>query len=501
MRKRRRWAPVLLLTIVLGVSALPQRALALGAEQSYSYNYDLEGNALPAPDPYEVRYRIDMESLGTTRLKSAAGLFVCGDMLYVCDTGNNRILQLQLTGTGPSFVREIAGTQMWTLSAPEDIFVTAEGDMYIADTGNKRILWVDKDLSVKKMIERPDGVLFAAFSEFKPSKLAVTGSGWIYVQANGINRGLMEFDEQGEFVGFMGASSVTFDWEDYIWKLFSTDAQKSQMVSFVPTEYNNVAVDHEGLLFVTTSVFDVSDLTSGSADPIRRLNLKGSDILIRNGGKVIGDIQWGETGPSRFKDVTVLENGTYYALDTTRNRIFAYDTQGNNLYVFGGYGTRSGYFKSPVALEHWNKDLIVLDSANGLITVMKQTEYGELIDTAIEDYNTGKYESSFEKWQKILGRNGNYVLAYDNIGKILLRSGDYEQALEYLEYANDAYYYSKAWKLYRKDWIERYLIVGIVALLAFVVIQGVVRIVGRERRALEDYEERLCEGKRDKTHS
>lgn len=497
MKRWIRFFAVALTVLMLLPAFLSQPAQALGNDQSYAYNYDLDGNALPSPDPYEVRYRIDMADLGTTRLKSAAGLFVYGNILYVCDTGNNRILQLELTGTTSTLVREITGTEEWTLSAPEDIFVTADGDMYIADTGNKRILWLDKDLKIKKIIERPDNVLFAAFSEFKPSKLVVAGGGRIYVQANGINRGLMEFDEQGEFIGFMGASAVTFDWEDYIWKLFSTDAQKSQMVSFVPTEYNNVAVDHEGLLFVTTSIFAVNDLTSGAADPVRRLNLKGSDILIRNGGNVIGDLQWSETGPSRFKDITVLENGIYYALDTTRNRIFAYDMQGNNLYVFGGYGTRSGYFKSPVALEHWNKDLIVLDSANGLITVMKQTEYGQLIDTAIDDYNAGKYSDSFENWQKILGRNGNYVLAYDNVGKILLRNGDYEQALEYLEYANDSYYYSKAWKLFRKDWIERYLIIGIVALLAFVVVLSIVKIVGRERRALEYYEEHLRERKRE----
>lgn len=469
----------------------------MGNSQSYSYNYDLDGNALPSPDPYEVRYRIDVADLGITRLKTAAGLFVREDMLYVCDTGNNRILQLKLTDSEASIVREIAGTEEWTLSAPEDIFVTEEGDMYIADTGNKRILWLDEDLVIKKIIERPESVLFASFSEFKPSKLVVTGGGRIYVQANGVNRGLMEFDEEGEFVGFMGASSVTFDWEDYIWKIFSTDEQKSQMASFVPTEYNNIAVDHEGLMFVTTSVFDVSDLTSGAADPIRRLNLKGSDILIRNGGNVIGDTQWGETGPSRFKDITVLENGIFYALDTTRNRIFAYDEQGNNLYVFGGYGTRSGYFKNPVALEHWNKDLIVLDSSNGLITVMKQTEYGQLIDTAIDDYNSGRYEASFESWERILGLNGNCILAYDNIGKILLRNGDYKQALDYLEYANDTYYYSKAWKLYRKDWIEQYLIIGVVALLAFVVVNFALKIIRKERRALEDYEERTSARKRD----
>ncbi len=490
MKKWMKSVLVVALLAVLCFTMVPVKAEALGNDQSYSYNYDINGNALPAPDPYTVRYRIDAANLGTTRIKNGSGLFVKGDMLYVCDTGNNRILELKLTATEAELVRELAATDEWTLSAPEDIFIADNGDLYIADTGNKRILWLDSALKIKKIIERPDSAMFESFADFKPSKLVITSGSRIYVQATGINRGLMEFDENGEFVGFMGASNVTFNWDDYIWKLLATDAQKEQMVSFVPTEFNNVALDNEGLLYVTTSTFEMADLWSGNATPVRRLNLKGSDILIRNDGPIIGDIQYGDPGPSRFKDVTVLENGNYCVLDTTFNRIFTYDTQGNMLYVFGGYGTRSGYFRIPTALEHWNTDLIVLDSASGLITVMEQTEYGALINDAIVSYNQGDYETAMEKWKAVLERNGNFTLAYDGVGKILLRNGDYEEALDYLEYAEDSYYYSKAWKLYRKDWIEKYLIYIILAIVALVVTRWIWKFISKEKEALERYEER-----------
>jgi tetratricopeptide (TPR) repeat protein len=89
-----------------------------------------------------------------------------------------------------------------------------------------------------------------------------------------------------------------------------------------------------------------------------------------------------------------------------------------------------------------------------------------------------------------LQTNGHYRLAYDNIGKILLRNGDYEEALDYLEYAKDSYYYSKAWALYRKDLIEQYLIYFVLALVAFVVILYIVKVIRKEREALEDYEDR-----------
>lgn len=47
---------------------------------------------------------------------------------------------------------------------------------------------------------------------------------------------------------------------------------------------------------------------------------------------VIGDLQWarGDTnitnsGPSKFVDVTVLDNDIYSVMDKTHNRIFTYD--------------------------------------------------------------------------------------------------------------------------------------------------------------------------------
>lgn len=485
----KRTACVLLLLMALA-ALVPGQVAAIGNDQSYSYNYDLDGNALPAPDPYEVRYRVDVSQYVAGGLKGASSLFVQDNMLYICDTGNNRIIQMELGPSGPRYVRQITGTDAWSLSGPKDIFVTSGGELYIADTGNQRILWLDRSLNIVKIVERPEHALFQPFPEFIPEKLVVTGGGRIYVQAKGVNRGLIELDEMGEFVGFMGASSVVFAWEDYIWKLISTDAQKAQMESFVPTEYNNLSLDRSGMIYTTTSVFNTADLQAGTADPIRRLNLKGKDILIRNNGSVIGDTAWGADGPSRFCDVTVLENDLFFALDTTKNRIFAYDKQGTNLYAFGGYGTKVGYFINPTSLEHWNKDLLVLDAASGLVTVLKPTRYGERIMSAIEAYDLGNYDASLACWQEVLAQNGNNMMAYDGIGKILLRKGDYRQALDYLKYADDDYYYSNAWKRFRKDWIEQYLIWVVLAIVLLVVIRWGVKVINRERSALDAYEER-----------
>lgn len=478
------------LAMLIMIPLLPVTGSAVEQNDSYAYVYDSYGEAQKSPSPYECAYRIDVSEFGVGALRSAAGLFVRNDDLYICDSGNNRILQLCFRTDGVDFVREITGTAdgAQTLKTPSDVFVTDEGELVIADGGNNRLLVLDKELNLMTAITKPDDPTVDQTIPFKPNKLVVT-AGHIYVQATSVNKGLMEFTMDGQFVGYIGASPVKFDWEDYLWKVLSTDAQREAMVAFVPTEYNNVALDSEGFLFVTNSVFNNSELRSGQAEPIRRLNLKGSNILIQNGNSnVIGDLIWGKDGPSKFVDVTALDDGTYYILDSTRSRIFAYDSQGNMLYAFGGIGTREGYFTTPVALDHHGRDLVVLDSYSGLVTVMKHTVFGSLVADAVDAYNIGDYDTSKEYWEEVLRYNGSYEMAYSGIGKVLLRNGNYEEALEYLKYAKDYYYYSKAWKLYRKDWIEENILWIMAVIVLSVAVSLIWKLIRKIREKVENYE-------------
>lgn len=463
---------------------------AIGIDQPYAFQYDYYKNALPSPNPYEVRYEIVPEKIGLGPLKEAGGLFVRDDAAYVCDTGNDRIIKMTLEENAVSDISIICEGVGWSLSKPTDVFVLGDGTMYIADSGNNRVLVLDSGRNILFEVLKPDDVTFSGSLSFVPQKVAVTAGGRIFVQAAGVNRGLIEFSEEGKFIGYMGASKVTFDFEAYIWKLISTEKQRDQMASFVPTEYNNVAVDSEGFLFVTTSSFNASKLTSGEAEPVRRLNYNGKNILVENGSsKVIGALRWDENGPSKFVDVTALENGIYYVLDSRKNFIYGYDKQGNSLYVFGGQGNKAGYFQQPSALEHHGTDLLVLDSKRGTFTVLKQTEYGRSMNDAITFYNNGLYEESYEAWQKVLKYNGNCTLAYDGIGKIQLRYGDYQNALVNLKYANDSYYYSKAWKQYRKDWAEKNLVYVFAAVAVLAIGAGVIVKIRKEKEALSRYAE------------
>lgn len=481
---------LLALTLVLLAGSVILPASAAQQDQPYAYVYDSFQTATETTTPYECAYRVDVGDFGIGSLRAATSLYVRGDMLYVCDTGNNRILQLQMTENEMTLVRQIDGAAdgSHSLKGPTDLFVTEDNRIIIADNGNNRILILDENLEFIRQITRPDDPTVDQSMPFKPNKLVVTAE-HIYVQATSVNKGLMEFSLNGEFAGYIGASPVKFAWADYIWKTISTDAQREAMVAFVPTEYNNISLDPEGFLFVTNSVFSKQELQAGQAEPLRRLNLKGSNILIQNGAnRVIGDLTWDKEGPSKFVDVTIMDDGTYYCLDNVRSRIFAYDNQGNMLYAFGGIGTKAGYFTAPVSIERNGRQLLVLDSANGLITVMRHTGFGQLISNAIGAYGRGDYEASVGYWQEVLRFNGSYEMAYRGIGKVMLRNGDYDDALEYLKYAKDSYYYSKAWKLYRKDWIEDNIFILVAVLGVIVAAWLIVKIVTTIKRKVENYE-------------
>ena len=96
------------------------------------------------------------------------------------------------------------------------------------------------------MINRPVDQTVDEASDFLPTKLVVDKAGRCFVLARNYNKGFLQYDREGEFIGYMGASEVRFNFTDYIWKLLSTQKQKSQMAQFVPTEYNNVAMDKDG---------------------------------------------------------------------------------------------------------------------------------------------------------------------------------------------------------------------------------------------------------------
>jgi len=461
MRKKSMRLPAVLAALMLTLACAAPALAADGYDYTYTYNYDYWGELRESPDAYRVSRVIGSQELGLdTPMKAPQSLFVAGSELYVCDTGNNRILQLHREGGAFSLVRiidEVRGAQPPTFNAPYDIFVDGAGQMYVCDQNNNRIVKMDRDANHIMSFVKPTDETFNQSLSFLPVKLVVDVAGRVFALCKNVNRGLVKYEADGEFTGFIGASEARFNWYDYIWKLLSTKEQRAQQANFVPTEYENICMDPDGFIFATIATFDEGDIES--TKPIRRINAIGADILIRNAQEIpMGDLDWDSasevSGPSRLVDVTVLDNGIYIAIDRVRGRLFGYDTQGHMLWAFGGPGGSDGYFKRPTAVEHMDYDLLVLDQQECSITLFTPTEYGRLIYEATENYLKGFYEESAALWERVLADNGNYDLAYIGIGRALLREDQYRDAMRCFEIARDAKDYGEALRLYRKEWVE-----------------------------------------------
>lgn len=465
-----------------------------GYSTSYTYGYDYWQDVQESPDAYRVRTVIDSVSLGVENLNGVKmskpqGLFVRDNDLYVVDTNNNRIIQIRYRNLEFKVTRvidKVNGAEPATFNSPYDCYVDPDGNIYVADYSNHRVVMMDKDLNLVREYTKPVDNTFDQSRDYLPKKITVDVAGRVYVLATNVNKGLVKYEPDGTFTGFIGANPVRVSMAEYIWKrYFQTAEQRAQSAAFVPTEYENIYMDKGGFIYATTTSFSEYDLKSDVAKPIRRLNDLGTDILIKNDRfPPIGDLWWAEGdstyyGPSRLTDITVFDDDIYVVLDRIRGRLFGYDPQGVMLWAFGTRGSTTGAFNRAVALEHMGRDLLVADEVKNSITVFTPTEYGNTIYLANEKYHEGDYEGSAEVWQDVLKMNANYPLAFRGIGRAILREDKFEEAMDYFKMAHDQESYGRVFKLYRKEWVEKNIGWIIAALAAVLIIP---LILGRFKR-------------------
>lgn len=492
MKYLKRFSSVMALLLVASLLIGSAEALANSSDGNhYTYTYDCWGFDRESPDAYSVTRIITGSDFKCGNFVEPQGIYVRGTETYIVDTGNNRIVHFSSKDAAFDFVDVIdsytnAEGKKVSLKGPQDCYVTEAGEIYVADTGNESIVHMDKDGKAVKVITIPEDETYTEKS-FLPQKLVVDSSNRIFTQVQNVNKGFMEFDAEGSFTGYVGASEVTYDFLTYLWKMVATKEQRAQMELFVPTEYSNLCLDSEGFIYATISTFEGS---VGSTDPIRKLNAKGTDILVRNGYiDPLGDIRFTESGemsgPSMINDICCLDNDVYYAMDSNKGRIFAYDFQGNMLYAFGGHGYKAGYFINPSAIEDLGDSLLVVDQKLGTVTQFTLTEYGKLINEGLAQYKIGEYEKSADIWRQVLRQNGNYDLAYIGIGRALLREKHYKEAMDYFELKLDSTNYSKAYKLYRKEWFEDHINIILILLVVVILLGFGAGFVKKARREVE----------------
>jgi DNA-binding beta-propeller fold protein YncE len=460
----------MLLILVTLILVLSSSIVAMASNLPYdTYNFDYWDNVVLTPAAYVPDKNISGLKLGIGDFLNPQDLYVAEDgLVYVADSGNNRIVVLNPTMTEVVKIMEGFDNNgaIDNFNAPSGVYVSNKNHIYITDTNNFRVVVLDGEGNLLKVISNPTSEVLEEGFIFNPLKVSVDYADRVYVIAKNMFQGVMAFDEKGNFTGFSGTIAVKISAGEKFWRRFSTKAQRSKQVLFIPTEFTGIDVDEDGFLYATS-------IDTEGVQAIRRLNPKGDDVIKKGeNANVGGDIDFGfmgtYAGPSYISDVVVRDKGIYSMVDTRRGRIFTYDHEGNLLYIFGGLGSQTGTFRIPVAIEAIGDKIIVLDSARAEILTFVETKYGSLINDAVGLRYDGDETLAVEKWEEVLKLNTNFELANIGIGKAYLTAGDNKNAMKYLKLGMSKEYYSIAFKRYRNELLKEnlgYILTGVVLVI------------------------------------
>lgn len=495
-----------------------------------SYTYDVNGNMVESPHAYVPSIVISSASVAekfnrgdnenaSSRYTATDAAFntikdFCTDSdgyIYISDSGNNAVKVLNPDGALDLVIKTFINDDgvSDSLSSPSGLFVT-DTEIYVADTGNSRIVIFDKRGNLNCIVPEPSSDVFPEASVYTPIAVAADKAGRIYVVSSTTNYGVISLNRDGSFNNFIGPQKVTYNAFDMIWRSFMSDSQKDKTAKLVPTEYNNLTIDSEGMIYVTTSSIDEAKQQSAiqsrskSADyaPVKKLNPNGSDVMSRNGfyppsGEVSVNNKVSTensiAGASTIVDVALGPSGMWSIIDQKRSRIFTYDSNGNLLFAFGDIGEQVGQISkgSLSAIDYQGTNILVLDKATDSITVYKRTEYGDLIASALQNTIDNNYTQSIEYYKSILQHNNNFDSAYIGIAQILYRSGDYEGSMKYCKLAYDTENYSVAYAALRKQWIEKYIIlIPIFIVVVVILISKFLKYAAKVNKQGQKYKEK-----------
>ena len=505
-----------LFTLLLIIMLLP---LLLGSSR---YNYSFYGDVVYSAPGMNYRTYFNGVTLSAS-MTSPEDLVIYDDQIYIISssissanlqegvtTQNGNILvinaQFNLVEDHQKFEFDASynGTlntaNPITLLSPTGIDVRASG-IYVADTGNKRIVKLNHDFKVVGVFDKIDDPTFKQPDiddsleedkiEFMPSKITVDSSGRMYIVARNAFEGIIELESNGSFNRFTGVNPVQLTPTEVITRWFMTEEQLDKLPKYLPTEYTNIVMDGRNFMYATASAAsDTGDTSATSSNQrmIQLINPKGVDVLIRTRSYFPpqGDVQYVSSvnnyvveGPSQLVDIAITDNGIYSVLDAKRARIFTYDSDGNLLYVNGEEGTQSDKLSvNVVSLGYLGDELLVLDKQAREVVVFELSAFGEAVNQAVALYEAGDFVGAKEAWEEVIKLNTNYEIAYNGIGKYYLRTGQYELDVEYFKLGHDHYYYSKAFKAYRNEiikdnfgWIVGSVFAAAAGLIAFNIIR------------------------------
>ena len=261
--------------------------------------------------------------------------------IYVADTGNGRIVVGNLEGEKIKTIGE------GTLVTPKGVFVTEDKHIYVADRDAEAVFEFDYNGKVLNKYTKSASPLYGDSLSFLPIKIVVNDAGVMYVICESNTNGIVEIspNDGGTFLGYFGTNYASTSLQTIIYRAILTDAQRAKMVSNIPSTPDNLAIDQKGLIYTVTR--------GDEEKTLKRLNIAGKN-LIENAGY------------SDIPAAVVAGNHDNVYVADQQGYIYEYNNEGDLLFVFGGLddGTqRVGLSTLVTSIASDNQDRIyILDS-------------------------------------------------------------------------------------------------------------------------------------------
>lgn len=430
---------LLLVILLLAPQAVradaPYRTWTLGPNERYVMT---QAAYLPADE-------IDVPVSG------AEDLVIADDgTVYIADTGNARIVRLN------SQFEEEASYGEGVLKGPTGLFVSEDGTMYVADAAANSIVIIGADGEVINQFGRPEEPLFGRNRQFLPRKIAVDARQNLYVISEGSVNGVVQMNTKGNFIGYFGANSASLSLPLLLRRFFLSDEQLDQFVRNEAASPSNLTIDHQSLLFTVTA-------GSRGSQPIRRFTVAGRNIFPE------------APGYSDFRDIDVSDEGLVVAV-SGNGYIVEYDLNGTMLFDFGALDTgeqRLGLLRNPTAIARHGERLYVLDKDKNALVVYETTAFGQQVHQGVRLYMEGLYTEAKPYFEGVLDYNGSFIMAYQAIADSDFKEMNYQTALDNYRFAEDRSGYSQAYWELRNVRLQRWLGTALMAMAGLAVFSSV----------------------------
>ncbi|MGF7145840.1 sugar lactone lactonase YvrE [Anaerotaenia torta] len=447
---------VLALLTILVITGLPAHSASASQATSYTYTFDKKGNYTRTQDAY-----LPDRTITDLGLKSPEDLYIDQDNnLYIADSGNSRVLKYSIR-TG-----QVTNELTWEgMSNPKGIFVSKKGDLYVADPSARKVFRFDSKFEFVEEFGRPDTPSFSD-TRFEPMKVSVDNGGNLYIIGEGVYNGVIQLSPTGDFLGYFSVNKARLTFLQALQNMFFTRAQLANLVPRVPTTFSNVFIDVHNVVYTTT--------TGTNVDGLKKHNTAGGNIFKTQ--------DWVS---DEMTDVWVDPQGIIYTSSHT-GYINIYSGEGKQIFSFGAYVLDidvSGYFtRLPSIAVDQNRNLWTVDGDKGYLQSFTPTEYALTVYGAMGLYEKGQYKESMEVWNEVLRLNQMSILAHNGVGKAYLHSEEYPKAMEHFKVSGDRKYYSEAFWEVRNDWIQKRMPLLVAVIVLLYLTSRLTRIFDKKRR-------------------